>query len=401
MLFWALTGAGGGNFGVVVEIKIALRELADKGNEIVAGRHNWFPDIERSREGLFKWIIGQPRPDEGTGVLATMNHFYTTDWPDQMTIDTTWFSDLETQNGDLGIRFLTYFDGNQDKFEKLIPKGILNTELSKQLTRRALPELSSRFLHETLFAQWDEEAKRSTPANSSFRVYHSFCFTNEPTEITKITAIVKEELEAFKRLFAGEPAGMCQVSFIHAGGETTRRDSHDTAFRWRETIFHTYIMVQWKDKWLERDMRGFAQKFKNRLKQFSILGKAAFVNFPDSSMPATDHMKAYYGNNREQLRQVKRMWDEHNFFKWDQGISLAEKDTQAALSRAELDAGNSDREMSEGEEEGADMQTDLAATMRWESRNSTAFTPMLTSAFETLMIDYNPGDYNPGDTGMY
>lgn len=309
-----------------------------------------------------------------------------------MTIDTTWFSDLETQNGELGVRFLTYFDGSPEKFEKFIRKGILNTQLSKQIMCRALPEMSTRFLHESLEAQWEDDAKRTIPINPTFRLYHSFCFTDEPSQFTKITAIVKDELEAFKRLFAGEKAGLCQVSFIHAGGKTTHRFPEDTAFRWRDTIFHTYIMIQWKDKWLERDMRGFAHKFKNRLKQFSILGKAAFVNFPHSNMADGDHMKTYYGKNSELLRHVKRIWDEKNFFKSDLGIDLAKKDTEAALSQAEIETGCDDVEMSDGEEEGPDLQTDLWTTMRWETRNSAAFTPLLTAGIENIMLDYFPGD---------
>lgn len=295
-----------------------------------------------------------------------------------MTIDTSWFSDLQIQNGDLAIRFLAYFDGTQEQFNKLINKGVLNADLSKQLTRRALAENSTRFLHETLFAQWDEETKRSTPANSSFRVFHSFCFKNDPTEIPKITAIIKEELEAFKVLFAGENSGLCQVSFIHAGGQTAERESHVTAFRWRQTVFHTYIMVQWTDKWLERDMRGFADKFKNRLRQFSIAGKAAFINFPDSSLPKEDHMKAYYGNNRDKLQQVKRLWDKDNFFKWDQGIDVAKENDQVTVDHAEMASGIEELQLSDAEEEGPDGLTDLQTTMRWEERSSAAAAPLLT-----------------------
>lgn len=391
MLFWALSGAGGGNFGVVTEVKISVHGEFATPKEIVAGRHTWFPTIDRSRGGIYRFIPGRPRPDESTGLLATMNHFYTQDWPDQMTIDTSWFSDLETQNGDLAIRFLAYFDGPQEEFSRLLRKGVLDPELQKQLTRRALPEQSSRFLHETLFAQWDEETKRSTPANSTFRVYHSFCFTKEPSQIQKITAIIKEELEAFKRLFAGEPAGLCQVSFIHAGGQTERRTDWATAFRWRKTVFHTYIMIQWKDKWLERDMRGFAHKFKDRLRQFSLAGKAAFINFPDSSIPATDHLKSYYGNNRAKLQQVKHMWDPTNFFEWDQGITLDGAGTydRTAIESADLNMGNDEGELSDGVEEGPDELTDLQATMRWESRDSTASAPLLTSAFELLGLEHD------------
>lgn len=385
MLFWALCGAGGGNFGVVVELKIGVHELKNREKEVVAGRHTWFPSIDRGRGGLFGFAR---RIDDGTGLLATMNHFYTTNWPNQMTIDSSWFSDLEQQNGEIGVRFLTYFDGNQDDFNKLINRGILNADLAKQITRRSLPEHNSRFLHETLFAQWDEETKRSTPANSTFRVFHSFCFRNELHEIMKITAIIKEELEAFKVLFNGETSGLCQVSWIHAGGETMNKDMAATAFRWRETVYHTYIMIQWKDKWLERDMRGFAQKFKNRLRQFSIAGKAAFVNFPDASLPKTDHLKAYYGNNRQKLQQVKRLWDEGNFFKWDQGIDLASSNARADVEHAEVNSRIYEAELSDGAEDGPDEQTDMLATMRWEGRNTTAAAPLLTLAFEALGLEY-------------
>lgn len=388
MLFWALCGAGGGNFGVVVEIKVSTHELSNHGKEVVAGRHTWFPTIDRRRAPILGFIPRRPQPEDPTGLLATMNHFYTTNWPNEMTMDTSWFSDLEVQNGDLAVRFLAYFDGNKHDFNRLIQRGILNADLSKQIQRRALPELSSRFLHETLFAQWDEEAKRSTPANSTFRVYHPFCFKNCPTNIEKITAIVKEELEAFKRLFAGEPAGMCQVSFIHAGGQTTERKSEDTAFRWRETVFHTYIMVQWRDKWLELEMRGFARKFKDRLRQYSISGKAAFINFPDSSMPDTDHLKAYYGNNRDKLQQVKSIWDRNNYWKWDQGIDLAADTSLEAHERADHNLTVNEGELSDGEEDAPEEQTDMAATIRWESRDSTASAPLLTSAFAALGLDY-------------
>lgn len=387
-LFWALCGAGGGNFGVVVQIKMAVHTLnedskGEKNTQIVAGRHTWFPSIDRARRGFFGF---GKRTDE-TGLLATMNHFYTTDWPEQMTIDTSWFSDLQVQNGDIAIRFLAYFDGTQDQFNKLINKGVLNADLSKQLTRRALAEDSTRFLHETLFAQWDEETKRSTPANSSFRVFHSFCFMNKPSEISKITAIIKEELEAFKVLFAGENSGLCQVSFIHAGGQTTRRKPYHTAFRWRQTVFHTYIMVQWTDKWLERDMRGFADKFKNRLRQFSLAGKAAFINFPDSSLHTDDHMKAYYGFNSEKLQQVKRLWDKDNFFKWDHGIDVAEKNDQGAVLQAEASLQMKELQLSDAEEEeGPDELTDLHTTMRWEERSTAAAAPLLTLGYEPMGV---------------
>lgn len=391
-LFWALCGAGSANFGVVCEIKIKVHYLGDgtdvhtASKQVVAGRHTWFPTMDRSTRGFFRSF--RPRADEpgSTGLLATMNQFYTTAWPERMTIDSSWFSDLSVRDGDLAVRFLTYFDGDQKQFDRLINTNILNAELSKQLQRRSLAENSTRFLHETLFAQWDEEAKRSTPANSSFRIFHSFCFTNNPEQIAKITAIIKEELESFKAVFAGEDYGLCQATFIHSGGQMTKRERGDTAFRWRETIYHAYIMLQWRDKWMERDMRGFAHKFKNRLRPFAIAGKASFINFPDAAIPTVDVTKAYYGNNRDRLAQVKRVWDPNNFFKWEQGINVAGNDDDDAQAQAASSSREREEELSDADEDHPDDLVDRAHDC-WEERSSMAYDPLLTSVNDPVQMN--------------
>ncbi|POS75231.1 hypothetical protein DHEL01_v206369 [Diaporthe helianthi] len=395
-LFWALCGAGGANFGVVCEFKIRVHQLKAvprddalhyPSKQVVAGRHTWFPSSEPNPRGLFR-SMGNRADDNGNmGLLSTMNHFYTTAWPDQMTIGSSWFSDLEVKNGEIAVRFLAYFDGDQKQFNKLISRNILNAELSKQLQRRSLAEDSTRFLHETLFAQWDEEAKRSTPANSTFRIFNSFCFTNKLEDIIKITAIIKEELEAFKVLFAGEDRGLCQVTWIHSGGEMTKRSRDATAFRWRETVYHAYLMLQWRDKWLERDMRGFANKFKNRLRQYAIAGKAAFINFPDASIPKEDVTEAYYGNNRDKLAQVKRTWDPDNFFDWQQGINVAEGGDQAAHDEAEMNSKVVEEELSDADEEHPDELTDRMASDRWEQRATASYDPMLTVVDDPVQLN--------------
>ncbi|KAG8162692.1 hypothetical protein KVR01_007170 [Diaporthe batatas] len=395
-LFWALCGAGGANFGVVCEIKIQVFRLGDRDpnenpelNQIVAGRHTWFPTIDRisGLAGFFGALAPRADTSDGTGLLATMNQFYTTAWPKQMTIDSSWYSDLAVRNGDIAVRFLTYFDGDQKQFDKLINKNILNMELSKQLQRRSLAENSSRFLHETLFAQWDEEVKRSTPASSSFRIFHSFCFTNKLEDITKITAIIKEELEAFKNVFAGEEYGLCQCTWIHSGGQMSARARDETAFRWRDTAYHVYIQVQWRDKWMERDMRGFAHKFKNRLRPFSIAGKASFVNFPDASIPKVDVPKAYYGNNRDRLALVKRLWDPNNFFDWEQGLIAADNESEDVQARAARSSRTMEDELSDASEGDPDDMVDKMAAQHWEERATQAYDPLLTVVNDPIQMN--------------
>ncbi|KAJ8121469.1 hypothetical protein ONZ43_g2086 [Nemania bipapillata] len=351
MLFWALRGGGGGNFGVVVEMKLKVLPLRGKECGVTAGRYTWLPD---------------PKDDHRT-LLNTMNRFYTMNWSDNMTIDTSWFSDTQVQEGALAVRFMVYYDGNEHDFGKEIHKAALDKDLERQINRRVLTEKSSRFFHETLVAQWDEETVRAFPSNGTFRIYSSFCFENNRDDFEMITTIVKEELEAFRRLFRAETNCLCQVTFIHSGGKASRKPRDATAFRWRDTVFHSYIMIQFRDKWLEKDMRGFLQKFKERLKPLSLTKQASFIAFPDASLGDDAYEKAYYGENRLKLQQVKRIYDKTNFFNWAQSIKVSRSGSAKRRREAERATENQEEEFSSGETIQPDKLTDQVAKARWEN----------------------------------
>ncbi|KAI0877775.1 hypothetical protein GGS24DRAFT_487628 [Hypoxylon argillaceum] len=352
MLFWALRGGGGGNFGVVVEMKIRVLPLSGEEGVVTAGRFTWLPDPKDGHRAL----------------LNTMYRFYTMNWSDEMTIDSSWFSDTEVQDGALAVRFLAYYDGNECDFSREIHKAALDKDLEKQLKRRVLSEKSSRFFHETLVAQWDEETVRAFPSNGTFRIFSSFCFGNDRDDFLAITNIVKEELEAFRHLFRAETNCLCQVSFIHSGGEASRKPRDATAFRWRETVYHAYVMMQFRDKWLERDMRGFLRKFRDRLKPLSMTKQACFVAFPDASLGDDAYEKAYYGENRLKLQQVKRIFDRTNFFNWTQGIKVPRSGSQRKRMEAELAAENYEEEFSSGESVCPELLTDrVASESNWRS----------------------------------
>jgi len=53
-----------------------------------------------------------------------------------------------------------------------------------------------------------------------------------------------------------------------------------------------------------------------------MMEKAAFINFPDVALPPNDHEYAYFGDNYNKLRDIKKFWDKDNFFKWSQGVQL-------------------------------------------------------------------------------
>jgi hypothetical protein len=302
-LFWALCGAGGGNFGVVVEMKLQVQKL--RCDKVVAGRYTWLTKDDKDD------------PSKMEKFMETMRKFYTTAWPNQLTIDSSWLCDLSQSN--IGVRFLVYHNGDKAEFDTLIKAEITDEDLRKPLIKRTLEEPSSLFLHETLVAQWSEETEKSFPTNPSYMIYSSFVFENDEAKIKTITDTIRTYMATFRERFPGE-RGLLQVTWIHAGGEAASKDSSDTAYHWRNGVYHTYIMVQWYEKFLEQDMWDFLNLFKGELRQYSIDGKAAFINFPDGRLASDIHEQAYYGENRHELQKIKEFWDKDDFFHWDQGV---------------------------------------------------------------------------------
>ncbi|KAB8229897.1 hypothetical protein BDV23DRAFT_169024 [Aspergillus alliaceus] len=372
-LFWALCGAGGGNFGVVVELKLAIQELRNNGKLVVAGRYTW-----------------APKKDDMDEFIKAMNDFYAVQWPNNMTIDSSWLCDLSKTGTELEVRFPFYFDGSKDDFDKEINKSINHPELKKQLKRRSVEEKSTRFLHETLVAQWSEETQKALPSQASYRIYTSFIFKTN-SDFPKIIEIIRNEMASFKKEFVGEQ-GLLQVTFIHAGGKASEKKRSATAFRWRDALYHAYIMLEWNDKWLERDMRGFCQKMKEKLKPFSMMKRAAFINFPDGTLTQSMHERVYYGNNRQELQRLKQIWDSENFFSWAQGVQLppgvtprAAQPDAVAMAIRSIAAPEEDEAIS-GEETAVDEQalTDTIAKDQWENYNP----PLANDIFGTQGLPF-------------
>ncbi|OAL39939.1 hypothetical protein AYO20_00852 [Fonsecaea nubica] len=331
-LFWALRGAGGGNFGVVVEMKLAMKRL--KSELVVAGRYTWYPETDDVTMA---------------GFMTTMNSFYTRNWPNEMTIDSSWLCDLKETKRELGVRFLVYYNGGRAAFNQAIDDWTLSDapsehgKLKAQLKTRSLQEPSSRFLHETLAAQWVEETKKALPTTRVYQIYTSFVFQNHNKKIREITRVIRGEMASFRKQFANE-TGLMQVTFIHSGGEANSKKREDTAYRWRGSVYHTYIMLQWDEKWLEEPMRRFLGEMKPKLSDFGMVKWATFINFPDDTLKPEVHEQAYYGRNRQKLRSVKQRWDPDNFFQWSQGIQLNGEAKEKSLAKSLAKAPSTDQE---------------------------------------------------------
>ena len=334
-LFWALRGCGGGNFGIVTQLKIRVEKLRDPW--VVAGRLIWIVTEETLKD--FKEM---------------MVDFYTAPWENHLTIDTTWECDL-TKSSDskpFSTRFIAYYDGPEDGFAKEInlkmpnppnpptdprpPKSPIepskppseppnppseppnptskpkvdvpiHQNFRDQLIRRSLAEQSTMFLHETLWAQWSEETRRSLPTDRAYTLYSSWVIKNDNEEnIRGITKIISERIQRFRDKFTGE-RGTFGVTWIHIGGKISEKASNSTPYPWRQGNYCIYILVRWHEKWLVKEMGDFFEQCKAMLKPYSIGGKASYVNFPDRFLE--NWKEAYYDTeNTNKLREIHDLW---------------------------------------------------------------------------------------------
>jgi hypothetical protein len=286
-------------------MKLKIQHLNSKDGWVVGGRFLWYPG-----------------PDKMDQLLPTMNEFYKVDWPTQITIDSTWLYDLREKTGD-GVQFNVYFDGSKADYDKIIDKYIKNSDVNKQLKKRALPEPSTRFLYETLEEQWFDESKKFFAENKTYRVFASFAFNREQINknVETINKILQEEIQTFRDLYLGEAVNL-DIFWIHTGGQASKPKPTYSAYYWREALYHTYVEVLWRDKWMELNMRGFMNKLKKKLRPFSLGNAALFFNFPDRDLIQGGYERAYFGENCQELRRIKEIWDKDNLFKWLQGIRL-------------------------------------------------------------------------------
>lgn len=155
---------------------MALSKLRNPCGLVVAGRFTWFPE-----------------PEDEADIVATMNQFYMTQWPDHITIDSTWVCDntLPRNSGDLGVRFTVYSNGNKHDFDDEISKLIKNKDLLSRFHDQTREGKSTKWLHGSLPEQWKEEIIRTGPRNKSWSLYSSFIFGNDPYTIKAVTFIVE------------------------------------------------------------------------------------------------------------------------------------------------------------------------------------------------------------------
>jgi len=263
-IFWALLGGNGANFGVIIEIYYYIIKI----NEVILYQVDW--DASEASKILTLWQETAPnRPDSYNEDLAIFNQ-------------------VSKSSGklELGINLIGIY---------VIPDGQNNHKARKEITSElrylggnlTLTDASD---YDIIYHKFVDE-----------RVYHNFSVGK--TFLTK--QFVPPEILLDKLEQARHINGFTYIGLQLMGGKISQKKSSDTAFYPRQSKFFVDIFNFWDSPVdQESNMKWNGKTF---VELYPIIGPYSYLGFPVPIL--SNNLKAYYGDNLEKLRKIKKKVD--------------------------------------------------------------------------------------------
>lgn len=271
-LFWALRGAGNGNFGVVTSMtfklpeKIKMATLIDidymklETHEIIRAFEVWtniYKDLDRRinlKLGIYNSEI------KGKGVK----------------ISGLFYGNKNEANAIL------------EPFMNIFKIGVFNLDYMTILEANRIIQ--------------DSHPPYEKYKSTGRFVYKEF----NRNEMENILNLVRDRAEG---------ATYTAVSLYGLGGAVSDKDKNESAFYYRDARFILGFQSVWEDsKYANKNREWLAEK----LMVIKSLTVGAYINFPFAELE--DYEKEYYGENIEKLKEVKIEYDPYNVFSFPQGI---------------------------------------------------------------------------------
>lgn len=294
-LFWALRGAGNGNFGVVTELRFRTRKASD----CVTGYVSWpwakAADVIRAWQ---EW--GPTRPDEiwsacdlavaagGTPRVSVVAYSLGTYGDLENALDELVRKVGSAPKKGLGLRRRGYLDsmrayaGCGDK-----------TQTQCHLPGKTPGRESSGALQRETYAARSDFYDRSLPAAG-------------------IRALL-DQVERFGKS-GGSGGGSIQLTAL--GGAVNRVQPLSTAFVHRRSRFLAQYLTSWAAGGSGTKQTAWLDGTHTAMRRFA--SGAAYQNYADASLK--DWRKAYYGDAADRLAKVKKKYDAGRLFTFPQAL---------------------------------------------------------------------------------
>ncbi|MDS0525119.1 FAD-binding oxidoreductase [Clostridium sp. SHJSY1] len=275
-LFWALKGAGGGNFGIVTSMtfrlpkKIEMATLIDidcleaRDEEIIKAYEVWenlFKDLDRRinlKMGIYNSLKKGP-----------------------------------------GVRITGVFYGTKEEAKSILVSF-------KTITKKEIFKLEYLTVLEVNRIIQDSHPPYEKYKSSGRFVYNDYT----RYEIEKIIELVKERAEG---------AVYTAVSFYGLGGAVNDKDKKESAFYYRDAKFIMGFQSVWEESKYAQENIEWVKKKQRHINEITT---GSYVSFPCAELE--DYEREYYGENYYRLREIKRKYDSENVFNFPQSINNVE-----------------------------------------------------------------------------
>lgn len=270
-LFWALRGAGGGNFGVATAMKFSLPKQVLKVTLIEID----YLHVEASEQEEFLsiWQEWLRCADSRITLIARI---------------------YNSANDGLALLVRGIFYGGPEEAKE---------SMAKFLTlEHAVYEFSYLSFLEAV-----------TIIGNAYPPYEKFDSVSRfvtkdfsQTEIAQITSLIRERARGSE--FAG-------LSLYALGGKVAAVGRDETAFFYRKAHYIIWLETVWEESEYARENEAWVHV------RYPVLAErtmGSYVNFPYSGL--VDYLESYYGDHTESLIKVKSKYDPLNVFTYPQGI---------------------------------------------------------------------------------
>lgn len=287
-LFWACQGGGGGNFGIVVEMKIQLHKT---NTPTIFGGSLSYP-IEQIHEVLAfynDWILTVP------DTLAVYGYLGMTPPEAGQQVQALCLTAVYNGSYEEGFELIAPLLALKPIYSNIYNASLIDYEIANG--RFTLVENRSAYIRSAVFS---------------------------PGALTSAVA------DIFKRNMLSAPSTESFATWMHTGGKIKDKRPDETAYPHREAEFVFQLKTIWSEPTQAFSNIAWGYQF---VEELLAHAEGGYVNYID---PLLHDWKAqYYGPNIERLQQVKQQVDPQNRFHFQQSVNSDFNPAKLDFSRPE------------------------------------------------------------------
>lgn len=285
-LFWACRGAGGGNFGVVVEMVFRLGPKVE--NVTLIELDYLHADSVRQQAFLRAWSDWLAHADNRMTLIGRVYR--------------------SPQDGE-AMLLRGIFYGTPDQAQTML-QGFLTLQPTG-VTLEYIPFLQAVHIIGSSYPAYERFSAVSGFAQAGNIAKHA------PMLVGLITR------QAKGAVFTG-------LSLYALGGQVAQTAVDETAFFYRNADSILWLQTVWEDETFAADNRCWLAQRAPLLASVTV---GSYVNFPYGGLPCP--LEQYYGLHAQHLREIKAQVDPCNVFSFPQGIFPQQAYTHAPLPQGE------------------------------------------------------------------